>query len=74
MARATKPASSRERLKEYRARMRAQGLRPVTFWVPDVTSPEFIAQAHRESLAVANSPTAAEDQAFIDAVTDWSEG
>jgi DNA-binding LacI/PurR family transcriptional regulator len=73
MPRAAKPTSSRERVKEHRARLRAQGLRPIQIWVPDVTSPEFKAEAHRQSLAAANSPTAAEDQAFIDAITDWSE-
>jgi DNA-binding LacI/PurR family transcriptional regulator len=73
MPRAAKPVSSRERVKEHRARLRAQGLRPIQIWVPDVTSPEFKAEAHRQSLAAASSPTAAEDQAFIDAITDWSE-
>lgn len=73
MPRAAKPNSSRERVKEHRARLRAQGLRPIQIWVPDVDSPEFKAEAHRQALAVATSPTAAEDQAFIDAVTDWSE-
>ena len=73
MSSATKARSSRERVREHRARLRAQGLRPIQIWVPDVNSPEFIAEAHRQSLAVAQSPTEAEDQAFIDAITDWSE-
>ena len=37
----------------------------------DVNSPEFIREAHRQSLAVANSPHAADDQAFVDAITQW---
>jgi len=41
--------------------------------VPDVDSPEFIAEARRQSLAVANSPHAEEDQAFIDAISDFFE-
>jgi hypothetical protein len=73
MPRAAKPTSSRERVKEHRARLRAQGLRPIQIWVPDVTSPEFKAEAHRQSLLVAQSPEEAEDQAFIDSITDWSE-
>ncbi|WP_354057569.1 antitoxin MazE-like protein [Bradyrhizobium sp. RT6a] len=40
-------------------------------WVPDVTSASFRAEAHRQSLAVATSTGADEDQAFIDAVSDW---
>jgi hypothetical protein len=34
-------------------------------------SPAFVKEAHRQSLAVANSPHAKEDQEFIDAVSDW---
>lgn len=36
--------------------------------VPDVRSPAFTAEAHRQSRAVARSPHATEDQGFIDAV------
>jgi hypothetical protein len=66
------PASrpSRDKVRAYRERLRRQGLRPVQIWVPDVRSPGFAAEAHRQSLAVANSPYAREDQDFIDAVTD----
>ena len=45
--------------------------RPVQFWPPDVDSPEFIAEAHRQSLAIANSPSEEEDQAFVDSVSVW---
>jgi hypothetical protein len=34
-----------------------------------VGSPGFAAEAHRQALAVARSPFAAEDQAFIEAVS-----
>ena len=56
----------------YRARLRAQGLRPIQIWVPDVRSPEFAAEAHRQSAAVASSAHAIDDQAFIDAIS-WDE-
>jgi hypothetical protein len=36
---------------------------------PDVDSAEFRAEARRQSLAIAQSPGEAEDQAFIDAVS-----
>jgi hypothetical protein len=37
-------------------------------------SSEFKAEAHRQSLAVATSPNAAEDQAFVDSISDfWVE-
>lgn len=56
------------RVRAYRKRLRAQGLRPVQIWVPDVRSPQFDREAHRQSAAVAASVHAADDQAFIDAV------
>ena len=56
-------------MRRYRERLRQQGLRRIELWVPDVDTPEFIAEARRQSLAVANSPHAEEDQAFIDAVS-----
>jgi hypothetical protein len=58
-----------ERVRDHRQRLRAQGLRPIQIWVPDVRSPEFASQAHQQSLAVAASTHAADDQAFIDAAS-----
>ena len=57
------------RVREHRRRLRAQGLRPIQIWVPDVRSPEFELEARRQSAAVAASEHAADDQAFIDAVS-----
>ena len=64
--------TSRERVRAYRAALRAQGLRPVQFWLPDVRSPEFLAEAHRQSKAVAESSYAEEDQGFVDAISWWN--
>jgi hypothetical protein len=71
MAASTQAKSSRDKVRAHRERLRRQGLRPIQIWVPDVRSPSFKAKAHRQSLAVANSPHAREDQNFIDAVSDW---
>ena len=65
-----KKKQSRERVRAHRARLRALGLRPVQIWVPDTRSPEFAAEAHRQSRLVAESPGEAEDQAFIDAISE----
>ena len=59
-------ASTRERVRQHREKLRKQGLRPIQIWVPDVRSPEFAAQAHAQSKRAADSPTAAEDQSFVD--------
>lgn len=71
MATPSSSRSSREKVSAHRARLRAQGLRPIQIWVPDVRGPSFQAEARRQSLAVARSVQSAEDQAFIDAVADW---
>jgi hypothetical protein len=73
MATRTRSKPSRDKVRAHREKLRRQGLRPIQIWVPDVRSPEFAAEAHRQSLAVAKSPHAKEDQDFIDAVSDWGE-
>lgn len=65
------PSKVSERVQKYRAGLRAAGLRPIQIWVPDVRSRSFAAEAHRQSLAVARSRHEGEDQAFVDAISDW---
>jgi Protein of unknown function (DUF3018) len=73
MAPTSKPKPSRVKVREHRERLRSQGLRPIQIWLPDVRAPSFRSEAHRQSLAVATSAHAREDQAFIDAVSDWRD-
>jgi hypothetical protein len=70
MAHTTRPKPSRTEVREHRERLRAQGLRPIQIWVPDVRSPSFRSEAHRQSAAVAASTHEVADQAFIDEVSD----
>ena len=64
----------RDRVNAHRARMRAQGLRPVQIWVPDVRSPEFATEAHRQSALVAAADRDTDDMAFVESVSvDWDE-
>lgn len=37
-----------EKMRNYRARLRASGLRPVQIWVPDVRSPDFVQELQRQ--------------------------
>jgi hypothetical protein len=67
-AKGAKP--TRVKVRDHRERLRAQGLRPIQIWVPDVRTSSFRSEAHRQSLAVAASAYAAENQAFIDSVSD----
>ncbi len=71
MAPIPNPKPSRIKVQAHRERLRGQGLRPIQIWVPDVRAPAFQSEAHRQSVAVATSSHASEDQGFIDAVSDW---
>ena len=73
MASASSRKSSRVKVREHRERLREQGLRPIQIWVPDMRSPAFRSEAHRQSLAISTSHHAHDDQAFIDAVSDWGD-
>jgi len=61
----------RRRVAEHRARLRRQGLRPVQIWVPDVRAVGFAAEASRQSALAAHSDQAADDQAFVDAISEF---
>jgi hypothetical protein len=63
----TKPA--RDKVREHRARLRDQGLRPIQMWVSDVRSAAFVLDAHEQSVAVATSGHAHDDQTCIDAIS-----
>jgi antidote-toxin recognition MazE-like antitoxin len=65
-------SASRDKVRAHRARLRKAGLRPVQIWVPDVRSKSFAQAAHRQSLAVATSPHAEQDQEFVDAISAWN--
>ena len=65
--------SSRDKVRLHRERLRAQGLRPVQIWVPDIRARSFISAARQQSRAVAVSRRAATDQRFIDTVSEGVE-
>ncbi len=63
------PKTSREKVQKHRNLLRAQGVRLIQIWVPDVRSRAFAVAARKQSRIVAASPFEAEDQAFIDAIS-----
>lgn len=69
----TTRSATREKVRAHRNRLRKAGLRPVQIWVPDVRSKSFARAAHRQSLAVAKSSHARQDQSFVDAISAWPE-
>jgi len=66
MAKAKKTVT---KMQAYRDRLRAQGLKPVQLWVPDVDAPGFQAEINRQ-LALLDPVDEAEVMAFIEAVAE----
>jgi len=64
-------ASSRDKVRDHRARMRAKGMKLVQLWVPDTSSAAFKVEARRQSRLIAQSPHEADDQAFIDSISEF---
>lgn len=56
--------------RRYRDGLRTQGLRPVQTFVPKTGTAAFRAEAHHQSLVVAESANALHDQTFIEAISD----
>lgn len=64
----------RDRVSEYRRRMRARGFRPVQIWVPDVRTAAFAAEAKRQAALVAQADMHSDDQSFIESVSvSWDD-
>jgi len=69
----SKPRTPRQRMAARRQRLRAQGLRPVQHWVPDLRDPKVLADLRRQAKLLARHPENAEVDAWIEAMTDFSE-
>jgi hypothetical protein len=67
------PKTARERMSTRRKRLRAQGLRPVQHWVPDLRDPKVRAAIRREAAQLARHPENDAIDDWIDAAYDWSE-
>jgi hypothetical protein len=61
-----KPRTAQQRMASRRERLRAQGLRPVQFWVPDLRDPKVVADIRRQAKLMAQHPE-------NDAIDDWLE-
>jgi Protein of unknown function (DUF3018) len=68
-------AKNRQKTRDWRARMRARGLRPIQIWVPDTRAPGFAEEAARQALMAAQSQHEAGLQAFVDEISRdiWKE-
>lgn len=70
------PAShhSTSKVARHRERMRAAGLRPVQFWVPDTRSPEFAAQVRQQCQSLKGDLAEAEILRFTEEAASEIEG
>jgi hypothetical protein len=66
-----KPLKARDRMKRYRSRKQATGMRLIQLWVPDTRSPRFAAEIRRQSRMLKGDPAEAEALEFIERVADW---
>ena len=61
-----------ERMKSYRVRQRAAGLRLVQLWVPDTRSPVFAAECRRQSALLRDDAAETETLEFIAHAAAWT--
>lgn len=59
------------KMKDYRARLRAAGLRPLQIWVPDTSAPHFAERARRQSLLVSAHASERDALDFIEDAADF---
>jgi len=58
------------RVKHYRDKLQAAGLRPLQIWVPDTRRPGFAAECRRQSLALRDDPAERDLHDWLDASSD----
>jgi hypothetical protein len=64
------PSKASRKMKAYRARKRAAGLRQIQIWVPDMRNPSLAKEARRQSLLIARSKGEKEILDEIDSFID----
>ncbi len=69
MTSSSQKAASREKARNYRARMKAKGYRLVQKWMPDTRTEAFKKMAHEASLAMARADARYGEQDYIDAIS-----
>jgi hypothetical protein len=70
---AKRQTSGSERTSRHRASLRARGLRPKQFWVPDTRSPGFEEQARRDCAAINAAASREDDLRLAEALQSWPE-
>ena len=67
------PKTPQQRMAARRKRLRAQGLRPIQHWVPDLRDPKVRADIRRQGKLLARPVENGALDEWIEKIYDWSE-
>jgi hypothetical protein len=68
-----RPATAVERMRARRQRLRAQGLRPVQYWVPDLRDPKVRADLLRQGRLLARHAGNRDIDDWIEKNIEWTD-
>jgi hypothetical protein len=67
------PLNPGQKMKQYRARMKQSGLRPVQIWVPDTRSPAIANELRRQSILASQGPDEQEILTILEEASAWDD-
>ena len=62
--------NSAQKMRQYRARLRASGLRPIQLWLPDIRSQKIIDEIRKQSIRVSCDSQDSRITDFVESVMD----
>ena len=62
--------NSAQKMRQYRARLRASGLRPIQLWLPDIRSQKIIDEVRKQSIRVSSDSQDSLITDFVESVMD----
>jgi hypothetical protein len=62
--------NSTQKMRQYRERLKASGLRPIKIWVPDVRSQKIINEVRKQSVRVSSDSKEPGIMKFLESVMD----
>ncbi len=62
--------NSTQKMRQYRERLKASGLRPIQLWVPDVRSQKIINEVRKQSVRVSSDSKEPDIMKFVESVID----
>ncbi|MGA8242193.1 MAG: antitoxin MazE family protein [Desulfobacterales bacterium] len=62
--------NSTQKMRQYRERLKASGLRPIQLWVPDVRSQKIINEVRKQSVRVSSDSKEPGIMKFVESVMD----